>query len=296
MKRDLYAETTSRILAELKAGTLPWVKPWSQTAGMNVPHNAATGRPYSGINVIMLWMAAQATGYATPRYLTFKQAKELGGHVKAGEHGHKVFFYKQLEVKDKNAAPESDATRMVPLLREYTVFNIDQCADLPARVVVPVSKAPRNSDARDPLIEDFLVDVGPTIRENAGEAYYVPGQDYINIPAFAAFKSAGDYYRILFHELGHWTGHKSRLDRTLKTNKGTADYALEELVADLTSAFLCAEFSIDGATRHADYIGHWIERLTHDPRAFFKAAAQAQKAADYLRGLALADNTEALAA
>jgi antirestriction protein ArdC len=287
MKRDLYADVTRRILAELEAGAAPWIKPWSQTPGMNHPHNAATGRPYSGCNVVLLWMAAKA-GYSTPRYLTFKQALELGGNVRRGERGTKVYFVKQLEVRGK-ADDGTEATRMVPMLREYTLFNIEQCEYLPNRIVNPAPKAPRNRDARDAIADEFLAASKADIREGAGEAYYAPGADFISMPAFQAFKNADCFYATAFHELGHWTGHQLRLDRTLGKRFGDRAYAAEELVAELTAAYLCAEFDMDGDLRHAGYIAHWIELLKADTRAFFTAASKAQAAADYLRRLALAD-------
>ena len=129
MKRDLYAEVSTRIVALLEAGAAPWVKPWSATAGMNTPCNAVTNRPYSGCNVLLLWMA-QTAGYRTPRFLTFKQALELGGNVRKGEHGTKVYFVKQHQVHDKGS-DDNSATRLVPLMREYTVFNVDQCETYP---------------------------------------------------------------------------------------------------------------------------------------------------------------------
>ena len=127
MKRDLYAEVSARIVAELEAGAAPWIKPWSATPGANTPCNAVTNRPYSGCNVVLLWMA-QAAGYRTPRYLTFKQALELGGHVRKGERGTKVYFVKQLEIHEE----DNSSTRLVPMMREYTVFNVDQC-EMPSR-------------------------------------------------------------------------------------------------------------------------------------------------------------------
>jgi antirestriction protein ArdC len=210
MKRDLYAEVSTRIIAELERGAAPWIKPWSATAGMNVPCNAVTNRPYSGCNVILLWMAQQAS-YRMPRYLTFRQAVELGGHVRKGEHGTKVYFVKQLQVRDKDVDDAAEA-RIVPMLREYTVFNVDQCEGLPARVMTAGTVKPRNQDERDGVIDEFLACSGADIREGAGEAYYRPSDDYISLPAFSAFKSAAHFYGVTFHELGHWTGHKSRLD------------------------------------------------------------------------------------
>jgi antirestriction protein ArdC len=294
MKRDLYAQVSDRIIAELESGAAPWIKPWSATPGMNTPCNAVTNRPYSGCNVVLLWMA-QASGYRTPRFLTFKQALELGGAVRRGEHGHKVVFVKQLRVHDTNDMGE-DTERTVPMMREYTVFNIDQCDGLPEKIGNPAAVAPRNKDQRKALADEFMASTRAEIREGAGEAYFAPGADFISLPAFAAFKSADNFYSTSFHELGHWSGHKSRLDRNLRNRFGTSAYAAEELVAELTSAFLCAEFSFDGDLRHAGYIASWINLLRADGKAFFTACSKAQAAADYLRGLALRDLQSATAA
>jgi antirestriction protein ArdC len=292
MKRDLYADVSARIIAELERGAAPWVKPWSVTAGANTPCNAVTGRPYSGCNVVLLWMAADA-GYRTPRYLTFKQALELGGNVRRGEHGTKVYFVKQLQVAGRNG--EDGETRIVPLMRAYTVFNVDQCEGLPDRVLTLGEVKARNPDERDPTIDEFLGSSGVKIREGMGEAYYRPGADYISLPRFEAFKSAATFYGTAFHELAHATGHKSRLDRDLRGRFGEKAYAAEELIAELCAAFLCAEFSIDGDLRHAGYIQTWIGLLRADSRAFFTASSKAQAAAGYLRGLALAESAAAAA-
>ncbi|WFU45470.1 ArdC family protein (plasmid) [Bradyrhizobium sp. CB82] len=138
MKRDLYAEVSARIITELEAGAAPWIKPWSATPGANTPCNAVTSRPYSGCNVVLLWMA-QAAGYRTPRFLTFKKALELGGHVRTGERGTKVYFVKQLHIGDD--AEDGTATRLVPMMREYTVFNVDQCEGLPDSVATGKRRA-----------------------------------------------------------------------------------------------------------------------------------------------------------
>jgi antirestriction protein ArdC len=291
-KRDLYSDVTARILAELETGAATWIKPWSATPGLNHPHNAATNRPYSGCNVVLLWMAAHRQGYTTPRYLTFNQCQELGGNVCKGEHGTKVYFVKQLQVRDRSEPEGSDdAIRMVPMLREYTVFNVAQCEGLPSRILTPEAKAPRNKDQRDGLTDEFLSTTQADIREGHGEAYYVPSKDFISLPSFGAFKNADTSYGVAFHELGHWTGAKSRLDRSegMKGRFGDRAYAAEELVAELCAAFLCAEFDIDGELRHAGYIANWIELLTADKKAFFTACSKAQAAADFLRGLALAE-------
>jgi len=283
---DLYAEVSARIISELERGALPWIKPWSATAGRNVPQNAVTNRPYSGCNVILLWLAHDR-GWATPRFLTFKQANEAGGHVRKGEHGTKVYFVKQLQVKDDNS--DEAETRLIPLLREYTVFNVDQCENLPESVKAGKPVRVRNPDTRDALADQFLCSTGADMREGHGEAYYVPSRDFISMPAFPAFKGADHFYSTAFHELTHWTGHKSRLDRDLKHRFGAREYAAEELVAELGAAFLCAEFSFNNDLRHAGYIATWVELLKADKRAFFTACNRASKAVDYVRGLALAE-------
>lgn len=286
MKRDLYAEVTARIVGELERGAAPWVKPWAATAGQNVPQNAVTNRPYSGCNVILLWLAGNRD-WAQPRFLTYKQAIEAGGNVRKGEHGTKVYFVKQRQVKDESG-DEAD-TRLVPMLREYTVFNVEQCENLPDSVKAGRPMRIRNPDTRDALADQFLHSTGADIHEGHGEAYYVPSQDFISMPAFGAFKGADHFYNVAFHEISHWTGHKSRLDRDLKNRFGSREYAAEELIAELGAAFLSAEFGFDGDVRNAGYIGTWIDLLKSDKRAFFTASSKASKAADYLRGLALTE-------
>jgi antirestriction protein ArdC len=215
----------------------------------------------------------------------------LGGNVRKGERGTKICFVKQLQVRDSDADGET-ATRLVPMMREYTVFNVDQCENLPHSIITGKPMRVRNPDTRDELADAFLHLTGADIREGHGEACYIPSRDFISMPAFAGFKGADHFYNVAFHELTHWTAHKSRLDRDLKNRFGTRNYSAEELIAELGAAFLCAEFGFDGDVRNAGYIGNWIELLKADKRAFFTACSQASKAADYLRGLALADPAE----
>ena len=289
MRRDLDAEVSARIVAELERGAAPWIKPWSATAGANTPCNAVTNRPYSGCNVILLWLARNR-GWPTPRFLTFKQAIEAGGSVRKGEHGTKVIFVKRLQIRDGDG--EEADTRLIPMLREYSVFNVDQCENLPDNIKAGKPMRIRNPDTRDALADEFLRSTGADIREGHGEAYFVPSQDFISMPAFEAFKGADHFYNVTFHELTHWSGHKSRLDRDLRHRFGERAYAAEELVAELGAAFLSAEFGFDGDVRNAGYIGTWLDLLRSDKRAFFTACSKAQAAADYLRGLALAAPAE----
>ncbi len=191
MKRDLYADVSARIVAELEAGAAPWVKPWSAPPGANTPCNAVSNRPCSGCNVVLLWMA-QVAGYRTPRFLTFKQALELGGNVREGEHGTKVYFVKQLQVREQGA-DDSSSTRLIPMMREYTVFNVDQCENLSDSINTGKPMRVRNPDTRDELADAFLHSTGADIREGHGEAYYVPSRDFISMPAFAGFQGCRSF-------------------------------------------------------------------------------------------------------
>ena len=173
--------------------------------------------PYSGCNVILFWFT-HGRGWPTPRFVTFKQAQEAGGSVRKGEHGTKVYFVKQLRITEGEG--EAEAEHLVPMMREYTVFNVAQCEGLPASIIEGKPARVRNPDARDALADDFLGSIGADIREGHGEAYYAPGQDFISLPAFAAFRGADHFYNVAFHELTHWTGHKARLDRDLKGRFG----------------------------------------------------------------------------
>ena len=213
-----------------------------------------------------------------------------GGYIRKGEHGTRVYFVKQLQIKDREG--EDADTHLVPMLREYTVFNVAQCDNLPDSIKAGRPMRVPNPDTRDGLADEFLRSTGADIREGHGEAYFVPSQDFISVPAFEAFKGADHFYSVAFHELSHWTGHKSRLDRDLKNRFGSREYAAEELIAELGAAFLCAEFGFNGDVRNAGYIATWIDLLKADKRAFFTACSKAQAAADYLRGLALAAPAE----
>lgn len=286
MKRDLYSEVTAKIVSQFEAGTLPWVKGWSTgQRGSMMPMNAISNRPYSGINVLLYWAAAEQ-GWARPRFLTFKQALEAGGHVRKGEKGMKLYFFKQLEVADKN---QPDETKLVPMLREYTVFNVDQCDGLPDHVVYGPQGAPAavNADNRLALADEFVIATGADFREGKGKPCYVPSRDFITVPAFTEFHNAPEYYAATFHELAHWTGHKSRLDRDFKGRFDTDAYAMEELLAELTAAFICAEFGLDNAHENqAAYLAGWLKVLKADNRAIFHVASKAQAAANFLRDAA----------
>lgn len=289
--RDIYSEVTNVIIAKLEAGTIPWKRGWN--AGQGIPMNAISNRPYSGINVLLFWMS-EAKGYKSPRYLTFKQAKECGGTVRKGEHGTTVVYYKTLTVKDRK---DPDTEKQIPMLKHYTVFNVDQCDNLPDRVRIGPEVGQANPDNREAAADEFIGATFADFREGAGRPCYVPSQDFITVPSWQDFHSCPDYYHATFHELVHWTGHKTRLDRDLRGRFGDEAYAAEELIAELGAAFLCAEFGFDNSTvdNHAAYVENWLKVLKSDKRAIFTAASKASKAVDYMRGLALADELPAAA-
>lgn len=283
MARDLYQTVTDRIVAKLESGTSPWVQPYSRKA-QGLPCNAVTNRPYSGIN-ILLYYTSQASGYARPRFLTFKQAKKAGGWVKKGEKGMPLYFFKPMASKDAKTGED----KKWAILREYNVFNVAQCENLPDSITNGEYVAPLNQDQREFAADGFIKASGADFREGVGKPCYIPSKDFISMPAWTEFHGHNEFYATAFHELAHWTGHKTRLDRDLKNRFGTKEYAAEELVAELTAAFLSAEFSFDHTDNGAAYIKSWIELLKEDKKAIFTAASAAQKAADYLRGKALED-------
>lgn len=292
MKTDIYKQVTDKILEGLENGTAPWVKPWSAKAykGGSFAHNAVTKRQYSGVNVVLLWMAQDEGGYTANRWLTFKQAKENGGNVRKGERGTMVVFVSHIVREDEKTGEE----KRIPFLKKYTVFNVEQCDGLPERITGECLAMPVNTEQRAELADQFIEATGAVFEERGGnQAYYSPMHDEICMPKFEQFKSADHFYATGFHELGHWTGHKARLDRDFSGRFGDRSYAAEELVAELSAAFLCAEFGFDGDLRHAGYIKNWISLLKSDSRAFVTAASKAQQATDYLRSLALKEDLAA---
>jgi antirestriction protein ArdC len=294
--RDMHREITDKILAMLKTGVAPWRKPWSERVGAHgsvMPRNAATGRFYSGANVLLLWSHAETNGWG-PRWLTFKQAKAAGGTVRSGEHGVAVIFVKKLIVKDEKS-PDPKAKKSIGFLRAYTVFNVAQCDGLSDAVMglgEPRQHGPVNPDGRDGDLDAFVAATEIPVRERGSRAQYAPSLDAIDMPAFEAFTGAHPYYSTLFHELGHATGHKSRLDRQLTGKFGDRAYAAEELIAELTSAFVCAEWGIDMGEAPAAYIDHWVSLLSEKETAIVTAASAASKAVEWMRGQVSAEDAD----
>jgi antirestriction protein ArdC len=247
-----------------------------------LPVNAVTGREYRGVNIPILWSAAARNAFPRHRWLTFRQAQDAGGNVRRGERGTPIVFAKRM-VADPEAAEADDdasAAKARLVLRAYTVFNVAQVDGLPEPVAehdpgglaVPV----------DRKAWAFIHETPARIR-GGDEACYYPGADVIVLPPLAAFVPEAAYFATALHELGHWTGHCSRLDRDLYGRFGDFRYAAEELIAELCSAFLCAHLGVAGDLRHAGYIEHWIALLRTDRRAIFTAASKASDAAEHLR-------------
>jgi antirestriction protein ArdC len=294
--RDMHREITDKILAQLKTGVAPWRKPWSERVGAHgsvMPRNAVTGRFYSGANVLLLWGVAEVEGYSNPRWLTFKQAKAAGGTVKKGEHGCAVIFVKRILVKDKK---DPDAHKAIGFLKAYTVFNVSQCEGLPDSVLglgEPRQHGPVNPDGRDADLDAFVAATEIRVEVGRGaRAAYAPALDRIVMPAFESFVGTHAFYSTLFHEMGHATGHKDRLNRDLTGKFGDRSYAAEELIAELTAAFVCAEWGIDMGEAPAAYIDHWVSLLSQKETAIVTAASAASKAVDWLRGKVSAEEAD----
>jgi antirestriction protein ArdC len=280
---SLYGEVTARIIAELEQGRLPWVQPWDAAkCACTMPHNAISERNYSGINVLILWASGVAQGYGSQRWLTYKQAEKAGGHVRRGERGTVICYADRFtpRAEAERSCNEDREARTIAFLKRFTVFNIDQCEGLPDALT-------GTPDPVDPVLaveqaDAVICDSGADFRIGGGEAYNAPGQDFVAVPHQIAFHAGIDWYRTALHELGHWTGHTSRLNRDQTGTFRSAAYAREELVAEMASAFTCASLGIQPTVRHADYIGAWLEVLRADEKAIFRAASAASKATDYL--------------
>ena len=279
----LYSEVTDRIIAQLEAGTLPWVKPWDDgRAPLGLPRNGQSGRCYSGINVLILWHTLFERRFRSQRWVTYRQAVAMGGNVRKGEHGTTVCYADKFIPKRNEGQPDRNAEepRPIAFLKRFTVFNLDQCEGLePEEAGQSVTN---NEAVIIPRAQMLIEASGADLRIGGDEAYYAPAFDHIVVPPPEIYFEPINWYRTALHELGHWTGHPTRLDRLPKTSFGSPEYAREELVAEMASAFLCAELGIIPTVRHADYLGAWLSVLREDSRAIFRAASRASKAAEYL--------------
>jgi len=273
-RRDIYAEVTDRIISKLESGTIPWRKPWNAA-----PANYVSKKPYRGVNVWLL-----DSDYRSPYWLTFRQAKKLGGYIRKGEKGTQIVFWKILEEKLTDVETGEIKARRFPILKYYTVFNLEQCEGIDmeiAPVVEPIASA-------EEIIANYQNP--PALMFGGNRASYNPAQDTVHMPVRETFKSPAEYYSTLFHEYIHSAGHSSRLNReSIKDVRfGSDTYSEEELVAEMGAAYLCGMSGTDLVAKtlenSAAYINHWRSKLSKDKRLIVRASCQAQKAADWIIG------------
>ena len=285
-KTNIYEEITHKIIAALEDGVNPWAKPW-QGVSYGAFRNAITNRPYRGMNIILLNLMALMNGYVDPRWLTFRNADQLGGRIKKGEKGVPVIFWKFLPLKDReeDAAKEpmindEEEQKVIPFARAYTVFNVEQCEGLDLPELEP--KEARETEQEDNDLAERIMAL-PTLKHGGNKACYLPVPDVVILPQRSTFEHPDFYFSTGYHEIVHWTGHPGRLARTFGNRFGDLDYAFEELVAEIGAAFLGAHTAIPfEAMRHPEYINVWLQILKGDNKAIFTAAAKAQNAADFV--------------
>jgi antirestriction protein ArdC len=297
--KNIYQEITDQIVQALENGVRPWHQPWNAAhmegrVALPLRHN---GVAYRGVNVLALWMQAMANGYATPVWMTFKQALALGAHVRKGEKGSLVVYADKITRTETDEKTGEESEHAIPFMKGYTVFNaeqIDGLSDLyyakPAPLTPTIQRMAR--------VEAFFAATGVTVRNGGNRAYYSVSTDHVQMPPIESFRDAEAYYATLGHETTHWTKHPTRLDRDFGRKRwGDEGYAMEELVAELGAAFLSADLELTPKLRdeHASYIDSWLKVLKSDPRAIFAAASHAQRAADFLHGLQADAEAEAAA-
>ena len=285
MATDLYQEITDRILSLLEQGVVPWRSPILGQGNRGRPRNFITQREYRGVNAFLLGITAYIEGYGSAEWLTFRQALRLGGHVRKGESSTLAVFWKQHTLKDEKTGED----KIVPVLRQFRVFNREQCNGLPN----PDHASPEPRATLTPIEAAERIVAGyreaPPIEHGGVHPYYVPPDDRIQMPPLERFDDASEYYSTLFHELTHSTAHSKRLARGIDTQPqpfGSSGYAKEELVAEMGSAFLCSEAGISPSVieNQAAYIAGWMQRLRDDKRLVVSAAGAGQKAADWILG------------
>jgi len=268
-KRDLYQEITSEFLAALKEGVKPWVCPWTSNGSFAMPVNGTTGKPYNGMNVLLLAMRARAEGYRSNQWMTFQQGKQQGAFVRKGEKGTTCIFFKPMEKENSDTGEKESYA----VMKAFTVFNREQFEGFETPEVQPTWAPIEDAEA---ICEAFPIET----RHGGDQACYIPSLDIIRMPTREQFAKGEDYYCTRLHEMVHATGHKSRLNRELVGKFGSDAYAFEELVAELGSWMMCSRIGLQGDLQHKSYLANWIRILDFDKKALFKAATLAQKAHD----------------
>ena len=279
-----YQAVTDRIVAMLEAGVRPWSQPWAASGGGRPLR--FDGKPYRGANVLNLWAAAMSRGLTSRHWMTYKKATELGAQVRKGAKSEYAFYVGSISRTEQNKAGE-EIDRTIPFLKAYNVFNCDEIDGLPDQYRIAPPLVVLDDSARMPECDAWIAGTGARIVHGGGRAFYSPSQDEIHLPNYADFKSAQRYYSVAFHEMTHWTGHEKRLDRLTRKIFGDPAYAFEELVAELSASYLCADLSVNSEPRedHAAYLACWLKALKDDNRNIFRAASYAEKACTYLHDL-----------
>jgi len=276
MSNTVYQDVTNSIIEQLEKGAIPWVKPWR--ADSSADKNLVSQKPYQGINRLILGLSGMVNSYSVPVWASYKQWESIGGHVRKGEKGTRIVFFSKVDKENKQTGDKESYS----VLKAYWVFNASQIDGID---IVPADTVEKPFTSIE-LAKSSIVKTGAALSHGGDAAFYAPSVDRIQLPNKGTFNSEANYYATAFHELGHWTGAKSRLDRQLDKGRfGNPAYAFEELVAEMTAAFLCQDYGIQGELRHAGYIQSWLKACRDDSKAIFKAAALAQKAADYINGL-----------
>lgn len=286
---NVYDRVTNKIIADLEQGVRSWQKPWSgENAGSRIirprRHN---GEPYNGVNVLLLWGATLEKGYLNPTWMTFAQAEQYKAHVRKGEKSTFIVYSNKTTKTDIDDQTGEPTEREVSFLKGYNVFNVEQIEGLPERFHQPAeTQTPTTLGQRLDDVDHFIRNTGALIRHGGNRAFYAEGNDYVQMPLIDAFKDSESYYATLAHEVTHWTKHKTRLDRDFgRKDWGDEGYAKEELVAEIGSAFLCADLGITPEIRddHAAYIDHWLKALKDDRKLIFSAAAHATRSVEFLK-------------
>lgn len=288
--KDIYQTTTDQIIAAIEAGAGNYQMPWNPkhcgTSPIGIPHNPVGGYFYRGINILTLWGSQEQYGFPTPEWATYQQWQSIGAQVKKGEKASISIFYKPLDPRSATGS-DDDADRPNKsrpfIIKAANVFNAAQVDGYAPAPLPPIS-----DDEKHAASERLITASGAKIHVGGPKACYIPSRDEIHMPPHAAFINSQAYYGVTFHELSHWTGHKSRCARSLEGRFGSEAYAIEELIAELSAAFLSAELGLAPEPRidHAHYISSWLKALKNDKRAIFTAATKASEAANFLKGLA----------
>jgi len=279
-KRDRFQEATDRIIALMEEGTVPWRKPWDeQKAGFSLPMNGGSKRNYRGLNAALLMCHPDYVMTGDPRFYTFNQIKENGWSLEKGTKGTKVYFFKKLEIENDDPNDDEDK-KVIPFLKDYAVWHASQIKGCPEYKPEIIGQTDWQKNMR---VQATLEASGVDIRIGGIRAFYQPSGDFIQLPPEQSFSSQEGWASTALHELSHWTGHESRLDRKFGFNKGDKDYAREELRAELASVFLCSELGISPELeQHASYLDNWLSKLKEDKFEIFRAASDAQRITDFV--------------